>query len=267
VKKKMAQYFAVNKNDEWPEHVSRVLMPSIGMGNVSQMAIDVLVETSNTQIGGRLESNAVLALSALRKDAVHTNLDFYFPCNRKQTQAASSSSLSSSFSLALLQQRAPVALDCNRLFAAQLLDFLSAKRVQQLVLVHCVDAALRSQGSSEHGGRLVHFLLSSSRTGGDDAHDALMSSSCTELPCELIDDVAPEHSFVGEMRALCSRDDSSVSLLVLVYFSSSNAVPESVVVAASLNRLAGPIVGGDQWRVPAFWSTAKTIDRAPPSLF
>lgn len=99
----------------------RLLQPGESIGNVGQLAADLLIATRSMPLVGYLDSQFVQPCAGLdayaRDGTVHLALELY-------ADAASQ--------LVVLQQRAPVLRGCQAQFAAQLADWLHASGFSQV---------------------------------------------------------------------------------------------------------------------------------------
>lgn len=108
------------------------MQPGESIGNVGQLAADLLIATRGMPLVGYLESPLVQPCAGLdafaRAGTLHLALELYADADT---------------SLVVLQQRAPVLRGCQAQFTAQLADWLQASAFSQVMV----------DGKAEHLGR------------------------------------------------------------------------------------------------------------------
>ena len=86
---------------------SSVVIPAVTTGNVGQLALDLLIESSQAELAGYLDHAALLPCAGCRP----------FEHVRDGSPAHALEVYTTSDGVTLLQQRSPVAAGCQRMFA------------------------------------------------------------------------------------------------------------------------------------------------------
>eukprot|EP00271_Cylindrocystis_brebissonii_P011433 TRINITY_DN2900_c0_g1_i1.p1 TRINITY_DN2900_c0_g1~~TRINITY_DN2900_c0_g1_i1.p1 ORF type:complete len:348 (-),score=82.82 TRINITY_DN2900_c0_g1_i1:272-1315(-) len=152
-----------------------LVLPSVSIGNVGQLAIDLLVETLNPPRACFLEEPHVLPcvgndpFGRAQNGALTTALEVFVDEAR---------------SLAFLQQRAPVIAGKLDLFASNLGDWLLSEGVSDVVLVSGADAGKRTPSQME--GEQVRYLASAGGPSTAATSDAAASRELSDPRCEAL---------------------------------------------------------------------------------
>ena len=136
-----------------------VFAPSLSIGNVGQLAVDVLISSGKMVLAGYLDTDLVVPVSGPNAYGGATPvapLEVY---------------VSPSSPLAAIQQRSPIVKGKTAVYAAHLLSLLSSARVDALVWLHSHDSGARVEADLDIPTplRLVHTPLPTDAASADDS--------------------------------------------------------------------------------------------------
>jgi len=144
-----------------------VFAPSLSIGNVGQLAVDVLISSGKMVLAGYLDTDLVVPVSGPNAYGGATPvapLEVY---------------VSPSSPLAAIQQRSPIVKGKTAVYAAHLLSLLSSARVDALVWLHSHDSGARVEADLDIPTplRLVHTPLPTDAGSAGDSQNGVDSPS------------------------------------------------------------------------------------------
>ena len=144
-----------------------VFAPSLSIGNVGQLAVDVLISSGKMVLAGYLDTDLVVPVSGPNAYGGATPvapLEVY---------------VSPSSPLAAIQQRSPIVKGKTAVYAAHLLSLLSSARVDALVWLHSHDSGARVEADLDIPTplRLVHTPLPTDAGSAGDSQKGVDSPS------------------------------------------------------------------------------------------
>ncbi|XP_004292468.1 PREDICTED: proteasome assembly chaperone 2-like [Fragaria vesca subsp. vesca] len=140
-------------------HLTFLLVPpALSIGNVGQLAVDLLVASSKADRVGFLDSPYVLPC---------VGNDAYGPVPQGQLALPLEAYESASNGIALIQQRSPVVKGRMIEFAKKLADYVAASGKKHVIVLSSLDFG-RCQRIDMSTGSQMHYLSSTDSDGTDD---------------------------------------------------------------------------------------------------
>mmetsp|Transcript_13676 Transcript_13676/g.34449 ORF Transcript_13676/g.34449 Transcript_13676/m.34449 type:complete len:258 (-) Transcript_13676:352-1125(-) len=220
-----------------------LLLPGVSIGNVGQLAVDLLVHSLKLRRVGFLESQYVLpsvgndAYSATGTGKLAVEMELY----------------GADGGVFVLQQRSPPVVGCQRLFAAELMDWVAASGFAKLVVLASIDSALREDlqitgpqlryvatGGAEEDARCAAMGLQALQAG--EGRDGIEESQLRIAPWPLIQE---------------ARHRGADSLALLAYASEGDNVPDAMHMASAAVQYLGMVppeeAAAFRWELPGSW--------------
>ena len=261
---------------------SILILPSLSLGNVGQLAVDAMVVTLNAISVGYLEEESVLP--AVGNDAftppstglISTSLEIYYKPSDGSSPA-----------ITFLQQRAPVIKGHNEEFVVHLMDFIKQQQFSHVVLLHSSDASRRID--SQISGPQIRSIVAGSDGMTETRAQRLKEANVIPMEKETLE-LGLKHGTVAQKLhdkfvEASSSLSSSPTLTVLVHFVHEGYnLPEGISMATFTSRFlqlfpetvstataasssssslseSQPQAKGIQWVIPSSW---KNVIQSPP---
>ncbi|KAM5549056.1 hypothetical protein ABKV19_000462 [Rosa sericea] len=141
-----------------PADASTLILPALSIGNVGQLAVDLLVASTKAERVGFLDSPYVLPC---------VGNDAYGPVPQGHLALPLEAYESASNGMALIQQRSPVVKGRMIEFAKKLADYVAASGKKHVIVLSSLDFG-RWQRIDMSSGSQMHYLSSSNADGTDD---------------------------------------------------------------------------------------------------
>ncbi|KAL5562542.1 hypothetical protein UlMin_032289 [Ulmus minor] len=155
--------FAVEEGKQIHEDCTTLLLPALSIGNVGQLAVDLLVSSMRAERVGYLDTPFVLPC---------VGNDAYGPVPQGDLALPLEAYDSPSNGLTLLQQRSPVVKGMMIDYAKTLANFAVASGKKHVVLLSSLDFG-RWQRIDMSSGLQVHYLSSTNKDGTDEYCETL----------------------------------------------------------------------------------------------
>ncbi|KAH9656470.1 proteasome assembly chaperone 2 [Citrus sinensis] len=150
--------FVLEEGKHLSESCSNLILPALSIGNVGQLAVDLLVSSTGAETVGYLDDQFVLPC---------VGNDAYRPSPRGGLALPLQAYESSSSGLTLIQQRSPVVKGMMVEYAKNLADFAAASGNKHVVVLSALDFG-RLQRIDMSSGPQIYYLSSTSVDGTDD---------------------------------------------------------------------------------------------------
>ncbi|CDR39958.1 CYFA0S04e00914g1_1 [Cyberlindnera fabianii] len=248
----MAEFFPVSatasKSDILSQlEGSKLIVPSIAIGNVPQLSADLLLHNLGTKLIARLDSTLlypfaspvdyVLDGSSKQTNEISTGLELYFNDSTK---------------IAVIQQRSPILPGYAKNFLDYLVSFIEASKFTSVIVLDSNEAALREDINIDRPLE----LYSNNLTENFKSLKVTTSDSSDKL----------ETSFTPFVSALVSElkraTDLTVYALVIYVYEGDNTYDAQVLAAETVGVLE--VETPKEWKIPVSWSGAYG-DRPLPS--
>ncbi|KAF5751135.1 proteasome assembly chaperone 2 [Tripterygium wilfordii] len=274
--------FVVEEGKEPRRECSTLLLPALSIGNVGQLAVDLLVSSSRAERVGFLDDPNILPC---------VGNDAYGPIPCGELALPLEAYESPSNALTLIQQRSPVVQGMMVEFAKNLADFAAANGKEHVVVLSSLDFG-RWRHIDMSSGLQIYYLSSAKPDGTDDYCEQLgwkrlqeynpdqrswqFLSSLAEgndvqdssYPFE--DDVEEEDYYPSlPFAALfsCFKAKGLKVTCLLCYCSEGDNTSDAFHLAESTCKLLGLSPDNfcveEKWRIPYSW---KTVYGPPPDM-
>ncbi|XP_052180539.1 uncharacterized protein LOC127793825 isoform X2 [Diospyros lotus] len=150
--------FIVEEGKQVHEECSTLILPALSIGNVGQLAVDLLISSTRAERIGYLDDPNVL--SCVGNDA-------YWPTPQGQLVLPLEAYASSSNSVTLVQQRSPVVKGAMVEFAKNMANFAAASGKKHIIVLSSLDFG-RWQTIDMSSGLQIYYLSSAKVDGRDD---------------------------------------------------------------------------------------------------
>ncbi|XP_010525686.1 PREDICTED: proteasome assembly chaperone 2 [Tarenaya hassleriana] len=274
--------FIVEEGKRMHQDCSTLILPALSVGNVGQLAVDLLVSSMGAERVGYLDDPFMLP--CVGNDAYGP-----LPCGEIALPLEVYDSLSNG--ITLVQQRSPVVKGMMINFAKNIADFASASGKKHVVILSSLDFQ-KLQKLDMSSGSQVNYLSSTKSDGTDDqlerigfkrldeydptgrcwrylssVFDENSSEEMTPPSEDELEDIDyyPSLPFAALFSAFKARGLKVTCLLC--YCSEGDNIPEAFLLAESASKLTGlgpdNFRGGEdgKWRIPCSW---KSLYGAPP---
>lgn len=262
------------------DECSTLVLPALSIGNVGQLAVDLLVSSMRAARIGYLDDPFILP-------CIGNNA--YEPLPIGELALPLEVYESTSNALTLVQQRSPVIKGKMVEYAKNLADFIATCGKKHVVLLSSLDFG-RWQQIDMSSGSQIHYLSSTNHDGSDDnceqmgwrrmqEYDPEQSrwkylSTLTEAKTTQEDglpfddeleegDYLPSLPFASLFTFLKAKGVKVTCLLC--YCSEGDNIPDAFNLAEATSKLLGLSTGGEgiKWVVPFSW---KSVYGPPPDL-
>ncbi|KAM7250179.1 hypothetical protein ACFE04_022062 [Oxalis oulophora] len=265
--------FVVEEGKVSHPECSTLLLPALSIGNVGQLAVDLLISSLKSEKIGYLDDPSVLP--CIGNDA-------YGPIPRGELSLPLEAYESLSSSLTLIQQRSPFIKGMMIEFAKNLADFAAASGKKHIVLLSGLDFG-RWQKIDLSSGVQTYYLSSSNADGSDSVCEKFgwkrieeynPSQRCWKYLTDLAEgNVMQEDNFPFEdelededyypslpFAALFSflKGKGLKVTCLFSYCSEGDNMPDAFHLAEEASKLLGltpnNLLGG-RWQIPISWNT------------
>ncbi|KAL9230899.1 hypothetical protein vseg_006190 [Gypsophila vaccaria] len=263
---------------------STLVLPAISIGNVGQLAVDLMISTTKAEKIGYLDDPALLpcvgndAYGTLPLGRLALPLEVYGPASEN---------------LSFVQQRSPVIKGMMIQFAKNLADFAVAAGKKHVVLLSSLDFQ-RWQKVDMSSGVQIHYLSSSNVDGTDDDCEKLgwkklqeynpsqrrwaylqtiSEGSAVEEDAIPSDDIDEDEDYFASLpfAALfsCFKARGLKVTCLLCYCSEGDNIAESMILAGAACKVLGLKLNNLQtsedgeWIIPLSW---KSVYGPPPDM-
>ncbi|KAJ2159391.1 hypothetical protein GGF46_003055 [Coemansia sp. RSA 552] len=241
---------------------STLVLPTVSVGNVPQLAVDLLINTLRARQIGTIDSPSLAPMSG-RSGFDHQPTQRAVPLEVYQSADAK---------WTIVQQRSMPLARHHRLFAQEMMDFIKQQEFGRVVLLTSSDAAFRQDelidgpqirslavnwSDDELATRLKKLSLGSLAPA---THAG--SSPAQQLPVKQLysSGIAKELLRLGQMS-----DVPIIALVALVY--EGDNVPDAISMATAANALLEIDPAIKRWVPPHSWKWLMAPGSAPSELF
>ncbi|KAH0768379.1 hypothetical protein KY290_004322 [Solanum tuberosum] len=262
---------------------STLVLPALSIGNVGQLAVDLLVASLKAKRIGYLDDPNVVPC---------VGNDAYWPSPPGELALPLEVYESSPDALALVQQRSPIVKGMMVEFARNLANFAAANGKKHVVVLSSLEFG-RWQSIDMSSGSQIHYL-SSSKSDGTDDHcekqgwkrlpeynptqrmwkhlDDLAKNAASEveeLPFEELGDEDYYASLPYAALFSCFKAKGLKVTCLLCYCSEGDNIPDAFHLADAVSKTLGLRPNSSQgneggsWTVPLSW---KSVYGPPPDM-
>ncbi|KAM7470724.1 hypothetical protein LguiA_008907 [Lonicera macranthoides] len=150
--------FYIEEGKELHDECSTLLLPALSIGNVGQLAVDLLISSTRAERVGYFDEPNILPC---------VGNDAYWPTPQGDLALPLEAYESSANAMTLVQQRSPVVKGKMTEFAKNIAEFAAATRKKHIVLLSSLDFG-RWQTIDMSSGLQIYYLSSSNVDGKDD---------------------------------------------------------------------------------------------------
>ncbi|KAJ2807265.1 hypothetical protein H4R20_001353 [Coemansia guatemalensis] len=242
---------------------STLVLPSVSIGNVPQLAVDLLINTLQASRVGILDSSSVMPISG-PSGFDHLPTQRSVPVEVYQSGDAQ---------WTIIQQRSPPLPKHHRIFAQEVMDFIGQGEFSKVVLLTSSDAALRADALID--GPQIRSLainwqdeLLASRLQALSLGPLSLSAGITtsETTAQVPLDQLHAAGISKHLLRLCQTTKIPVLSLVALANEGDN-VPDAINLANATNALLELAPNAKQWCPPRSWEWLMAPGMAPSELF
>ncbi|KAI4298397.1 hypothetical protein L6164_031963 [Bauhinia variegata] len=266
------------------EECSTLILPALSIGNVGQLAVDLLVSSTRAERVGYLDDPYILPC---------VGNDAYGPVPQGELALPLEAYDSSSNALTIVQQRSPVVKGMTVEFAKNLADFAVTNGKKHIVLLSSLDFG-KWQNIDMSSGLQIYYLSSSNNDGSDGnceqhgwkkLHEYNPSQKHWKYLCDLAEgtatreDILPSEDELEEENYYASLPFAALfSFLkakglkvtcLLCYCSEGDNISDAFQLAEAACKLLKLStstfhgVDGGKWVIPLSW---RTVYGPPPDV-
>jgi proteasome assembly chaperone 2 len=232
-----------------------LVMPSLSIGNVGQLAIDLFISTFDLPLVGRLESPFVVPV--VGNDAftqgegrIATSIDLHFYREKN---------------VLVLQQRAPVLEGKHNAFAESFVAWVKSTSVNQILFLTSTDAAFRFAESQLSGSQLRYLSFPGRQSEKNHFASLAKSLNWKEVEDESVAEVLKRGTVSQKLYTACRQNDVPI-FVVTLFCAEGNNIPEGTAMAGLLSALL-ETKEEPQWKFPPSWNAMLTPTPLETSLF
>jgi proteasome assembly chaperone 2 len=242
----------INSEEDVSLTGSTLIVPAVSIGNVGQLAIDLIIETSKALKVGRFADENILPCCGAGSYSHIPGPSF----------AMELFTLPGNSNTFLLQQRAPVAPGLQRQFADALVSWAHSVGIAKIIILGGLDGSFRRDDQLQ-GSQLRYWIA------GNDEDLAILCSSIPELGClegEWFDNDKPLKDRLTPPWPLvqaCGATGNAVPCAaILAFVLEGENIPDAVNVANEAVKVVpelGAMISGSAtkgWQHPASWKYA-----------
>lgn len=276
--------FNIEQGKQLHQDCSTLLVPALSIGNVGQLAVDLLISSTRAERIGYFDDPNILPC---------VGNDAYYPTPQGELALPLEAYDSSSNALTLVQQRSPVVKGMMIEFAKNLAIFAAATGKKHIVVLSSLDFG-RWQTIDMSSGLQIYYLSSANMDGTDDVCERLGFKRLQEYdPAQrrwkylsalaegnaMREDSLPFEDELGEedyypslpFAAMfsCFRAKGLKVTCLLCYCSEGDNIPDSFHLAEAASKLlalsSDNFQGneGCKWIIPFSW---QSVYGPPPDL-
>jgi len=232
------------------------VLPCMSVGNVGQLAIDLIVNTLELPRVGFLDSAYVLPVIGNDAFSNHSgkltlNLEV-FQDTRK--------------GITLLQQRAPAIRGRHNAFATTLVTWILKSGFSSVIMLHSIEAGMRFVEQQLYGSQFRYIHT-----------EPFNNTMIKQLPWTVLESGADVELFskgsVSDKIFMYSKQAGLPTLVFILFCTEGNNVPEGTLMADHLDQylsLKSPVGTGQKeiiWKAPDSWSLLFSTGTFDQNLF
>ncbi|XP_051145408.1 uncharacterized protein LOC127261206 [Andrographis paniculata] len=268
--------FYLEDGKQLSSNCTTLILPALSIGNVGQLAVDLLISSLKAERVGYLDEPNVLPCAGN---------DAYSPSPLGKLALPLEAYESSSSALTLLQQRSPVIKGMVLEYAKNIASFAAKNGMNHVVILSSLDFG-RWKNIDMSSGLQVHYLSNGNLDGTDSNCESngwkrLQDYDPTQRTWKYLDSLAdgkslPDEDFTFEeledgdycpslpFAALfsCFKAKGLKVTCLLCYCSEGDNIPEAFALAEATSKLVGlnenELQGSDpsgKWTVPFSWQS------------
>ncbi|XP_075520902.1 uncharacterized protein LOC142554235 [Primulina tabacum] len=271
----MKMEFCLEEGKQANPNCSTLILPALSIGNVGQLAVDLLISSLKADRIGYLDDPNVLPCVGNDAYTASPGGDLALPLEAYE---------SSSSGLTLVQQRSPVIKGMMIDYAKNMASFAASNGKKHVIILSSLDFG-RWKRVDMSSGLQIHYLSSSNTDGSDNdcerfGWNRLQDYSPVQSTWKYLNELAEEGSMPDEDFFLedLGDDDYYPSLpfaalfsifkakgikvtCLLCYCSEGDNIPEAFYLAEATSKLVGlsqnEIDGGGagKWTIPFSWQS------------
>ncbi|KAJ1740070.1 hypothetical protein H4R22_002991 [Coemansia sp. RSA 1290] len=231
---------------------STLILPCVSIGNVPQLAADLLINTLEATRIGIIHTDTLLPISSSTSGFDHS----------KQQLVPAEIYQSKDSRWTILQQRAPPLPKRQKRWAQELKEFIELAGFHKVVLLTSSDAALRADKLIDNESNIWTLTVNckSELVGG--------MQSLALSPSDGQNGVESLHSagVAKPLLRLCQDMQLPVVVLAALVYEGDN-VPDAINLANATNRMLDILPATQQWRAPMSWQWLMAPSNVPAQLF
>ncbi|KAJ4962566.1 hypothetical protein NE237_022505 [Protea cynaroides] len=276
--------FILEEGKRLHEECSTLILPALSIGNVGQLAVDLLVSSTRADKIGYLDDPLVLPC---------VGNDAYEPVPRGLLALPLEAYDSPSNALTLIQQRSPVVKGMMVEFAKNLANFAASTGKKHVTVLSSLDSGKR-QKLDVLSETQIYYLSTANNDGSDNDCERigwkrLHEYNPVQRSWKYLDDLAKGDSLLEDNLSIedelghedyfpslpfaaifsCCKAKGLKVTCILCYCSEGDNIPDSLLLAEAACKLLGP--GSDSfrgnegggWVIPLSW---KTVYGPPPDM-
>jgi proteasome assembly chaperone 2 len=278
------EFYTEEQGKKLNDECSTLVLPALSIGNVGQLAVDLLISSTGAERIGCFDEPNVLPC---------VGNDAYFPSPPGNLALPLEAYESNANAMTLVQQRSPVVKGKMLEFARNLADFAVATGKKHIVLLSSLDFG-RWQTIDMSSGMQIYYLSTSNLDGRDDECEKqgwkkLQEYDPTQRGWKYLSDMAENNAMLADSCPFedeLGEEDYYPSLpfaamfsffkgkglkvtCLLCYCSEGDNIPDSFHLAEaastllSLNPTNFKGSEGGKWRVPFSW---QSVYGPPPDM-
>lgn len=186
--------FVPAQSESHHDECSTLILPALSIGNVGQLAIDLLVSSTRAQRIGYLDDPSVLPC---------VGNDAYATCPQGLLALPLEAYESLYNALTLVQQRSPIVKGMMIEFAKNIADFAATSGKKHIIVLSSLDSGRRQKIDAESNTQI--YYLSSSNPDGTDVH-------CENLGWKILKEYNPEQRRWKQLISLAKGDSTEETL-------------------------------------------------------
>ena len=239
-----------NSKEELPLAGSTLILPAVCIGNVGQLAIDLIIETSQALKVGRFHDDSHLLIPCVGTGNTYSHISgpafsmelFSLPSN---------TTTSNKF---IVQQRAPAAPGLQQAFADAVVSWAQSSGVAKIIFLGSLDGSFRRDDQLQ-GSQLCYWSV------GNDEELVSLCSTSAGLKC-LEDEYFANDKPLQErltppwpLVKACERENIPC-VAILAFVLEGENIPDAVNVANAAVKIVPALGGGGEgpsWRQPPSW--------------
>lgn len=271
----MKMEFFLEEGKQANPNCSTLILPALSIGNIGQLAVDLLISSLKAERIGYLDDPNVLPCVGNDAYTASPGGDLALPLEAYE---------SSSSGLTLVQQRSPVIKGMMIEYARNLASFAASNEKKHVIVLSSLDFG-RWKSVDMSSGLQIHYLSSSNADGSDNdcerfGWNRLQDYSPVKSTWKYLNELAEEGSMPDEdfsleelgdddyypslpfaaLFSICKAKGIKVTCL-LCYCSEGDNIPEAFYLAeatSKLVRLSQNEIDGDgagKWTIPFSWQS------------
>ncbi|KAJ2503452.1 hypothetical protein GGH96_000242 [Coemansia sp. RSA 1972] len=239
---------------------STLILPSVSIGNVPQLSVDLLINTLEATRVGIIHSPYLVPISGTSgfdhlPDQRLVPLEVYQTPDAKWT---------------ILQQRSPPLAKHHKDFARELMDFIELGSFSRVIVLTSSDAALRGDAMID-GPQIRSLTVNCEDVLANKLRELSLSPLGSGPAQTSNDDVLPLKQLhaagvAKPLLKLCQAAKLPVIALVALVFEGDN-VHDAINLANATNSLLDIVPTTQKWCPPQSWQWLMAANNAPSEMF